>query len=236
MQRHFNSAHSDSADSDFVYSDSADFDSAHSDSADSDFVHSNSEDSNSNLTHSKDSSSKDSSSRNSNSNSNSIDSNDSNLIAHFNDINRVISIDEKTHSIKSRLFTSHWVMSLSSSTQLTHFLKLSFILHTLFFIKHDWQRVLINLLWRRILVAVIECFLFTDKRLRFDKFKFDTLFILKTNARIKYFDKILRWWKKKWKAKEAFNLCSMFQLRLFKCSNATRIIFLSTHLRFEMRR
>jgi hypothetical protein len=60
------------------------------------------------------------------------------LIAHFNDINRVISIDEKIHSIKSRMFISHWVTSLSNSTQLTHFLKLSLILHVLCFIKHDW--------------------------------------------------------------------------------------------------
>ncbi len=118
MQRHFDSAHSDFADSDFADSDSADSDSADSDSADSDsadsdFAHSDSE----------------------NSNSNSINSN---LIAHFNDINRVISIDEKIHSIKSRMFISHWVTSLSNSTQLTHFLKLSLILHVLCFIKHDW--------------------------------------------------------------------------------------------------
>jgi hypothetical protein len=154
MQKHFNfihfdSVHFDSVRSDFVHSDSAHSDSVHSDSAHSDFAYSDSK-----------------SSKNSNSNLT-----DSNLIANFNDINRVISIDEKTHSIKSRLFTLHWLTILSSSTHQTHFLELSFIIHILFSIRHDWQKVLTSLLWRRILVAMIECSLFKNN---------DELFILKT--------------------------------------------------------
>jgi hypothetical protein len=164
MQKHFDFVHSDSVHSDSVYFDSAHFDSAHSDFVHSDFVHSDfvyfdSKDSSSNSIDSK------------NSNSNSIDSN---LIANFNDINRVISIEKKIHSIKSRLFTLHWLTILLSSTYQTHFLKLNLIIHILFFIKHDWQRVLTNLLWRRILVAMIECSLFKNKKFN------DELFILKT--------------------------------------------------------
>jgi hypothetical protein len=183
MQKHFDSVHSDFADSDFVHSDSADSDSAHSDSADSDFVHSDSADLDSAYSDSESSNLSPNSSLslslnlNLSSNSNSIDSN---LIAHFNDINRVISIDEKIHSIKSRMFTSHWVTSLSNSTQLMHFLELNLTLHALCFIRHDWQKVLTSLLWRRILVAMIECFLLIDRKLRFDEFESDALFILKT--------------------------------------------------------
>jgi hypothetical protein len=132
MQRHFdfvhsdsayfNSAHSDSAHSDFVHSDSAHSDSAHSDSVYSDSAHSDSAHSDS--AHS-DSRSSSSNSTDSSSNSTDSKNSNSNLIANFNDINRVISIDEKTHSIKSRLFTLHWLTILSSSTHQTHFLKLS---------------------------------------------------------------------------------------------------------------
>jgi hypothetical protein len=164
MQKHFNFVHFDSVHSDSARSDSAHSDSAHSDSVHFDSVHSdsahfdskNSKNSNSNSIDSK------------NSSSNSIDLN---LIANFNDINRVISTDEKIYSIKSRLFILHWLTILSSSTYQTHFLKLNLIIHILFFIKHDWQKVLTSLLWRRILVAMIECFLFKND---------DELFILKT--------------------------------------------------------
>ncbi len=161
MQKHFNFVHFDSVHFDSAHFDFVHFDSVHSDFVHSDFVHSDSAHSDSRNSNSNSIDSK-------NSSSNSINSN---LIANFNDINRVISIDEKTHSIKSRLFTLHWLTILSSSTHQTHFLELSFIIHILFSIRHDWQKVLTSLLWRRILVAMIECSLFKNN---------DELFILKT--------------------------------------------------------